>query len=296
MNKAVIYFGATGNEAADQMVMQVLEEYCTVNGYEVVAVISENARQEGMTFPMKFAFVGMAEVEDVDVVVTFMSDMVGDCEETIMDNIIMLGEHGITVETANDDMAGYYQKMEQAGQKEDNGIVSLADFMAVFFRRLRAKQIGGFMSKCCVICVGRNADRAADRIEAYAKKADFEIVETIFKDTKSVERLKFYIERDSIISILVSSIYDVSSDKDVVKGIMELAAEHGISINDESRAMNPLSSHLRGIMPDKKELSIVTFSSETVVFDGKGDRVVACPTEQEAVEYIRGQEIPVSLS
>lgn len=84
------------------------------------------------------------------------------------------------------------------------------------------------MSKCCVICVGRNADRAADRIEAYAKKADFEIVETIFKDTKSVERLKFYIERDSIISILVSSIYDISSDKDVVKGIMELAAEHGI--------------------------------------------------------------------
>ena len=65
MNKAVIYFGATGNEAADQMVMQVLEEYCTVNGYEVVAVISENARPEGMTFPMKFAFVGMAEVEDV---------------------------------------------------------------------------------------------------------------------------------------------------------------------------------------------------------------------------------------
>ena len=31
MNKAVIYFGATGNEAADQMVMQVLEEYCAVN-------------------------------------------------------------------------------------------------------------------------------------------------------------------------------------------------------------------------------------------------------------------------
>lgn len=50
MNKAVIYFGATGNEAADQMVMQVLEEYCTVNGYEVVAVISENARQEKSMF------------------------------------------------------------------------------------------------------------------------------------------------------------------------------------------------------------------------------------------------------
>ena len=90
------------------------------------------------------------------------------------------------------------------------------------------------MSKSCVICVGRNADRAADRIEAYAKKVDFEIVET-----KSVERLRYYIERDSVISILVSSIYDISSDKDVVKGIMELAAEHGISINDESRGYEP---------------------------------------------------------
>ena len=208
MNRAVIYFGATGNAAADQMVMQVLEEYCSLNDYDVVAVVSENARLEGMSFPMKFAFVGMAEVEDVDVVVTLMSDMVGDCEETIMDNIIMLGEYGITVETVNDDMAGYYQKMEQAGDKEEGGIVSLTDFISVFFKRL---------------------------IEAYAKKADFEIVETIFKDTKSVERLRYYIERDSIISILVSSIYDISSDKDVLKGIMELAAEHGISINDESR-------------------------------------------------------------
>ena len=59
------------------------------------------------------------------------------------------------------------------------------------------------MSKCCVICVGRNADRAADRIEAYAKKADFEIVETIFKDTKSVERLKFYIEREYVFNKMI---------------------------------------------------------------------------------------------
>ena len=46
-------------------------------------------------------------------------------------------------------------------------------------------------------------------------------------------------------------------------------------------------------MPDRKKLSLVIFSSETVVFDEKGNRVVACPTEQEAVEYIRGQEMPV---
>ena len=31
MNRAVIYFGATGNAAADQMVMQAVEEYCALN-------------------------------------------------------------------------------------------------------------------------------------------------------------------------------------------------------------------------------------------------------------------------
>ena len=58
-------------------------------------------------------------------------------------------------------------------------------------------------------------------------------------------------------------------------------------------AMNLLLSLLRSTMPDRKKLNLVTFSSETVVFDEKGNRVVACPTEQEAVEYIRGQEMPV---
>ena len=57
--------------------------------------------------------------------------------------------------------------------------------------------------------------------------------------------------------------------------------------------MNLLLSLLRRTMPDRKKLSLVIFSSETVVFDEKGNRVVACPTEQEAVEYICGQEMPV---
>lgn len=149
------------------------------------------------------------------------------------------------------------------------------------------------MSKCCVICVGRNADRAADRIKTYAKKADFEIVETIFKDTKSVERLRYYIERDSIISILVSSIYDISSDKDVVRVLWSLQRSTVSVSMTRAGAMNLLLSLLRRTMPDRKKLSLVTFSSETVVFDEKGNRVVACPTEQEAVEYICGQEMPV---
>ena len=113
MNKAVIYFGATGNEAADQMVMQVLEEYCAVNGYEVVAVISENARPEGMTFPMKFAFVGMAEVEDVDVVVTLMSDMVKDSTE---------------FDTVDEYKADVKKKLEEANEKHADSEVEAKIF------------------------------------------------------------------------------------------------------------------------------------------------------------------------
>lgn len=43
-------------------------------------------------------------------------------------------------------------------------------------------------------------------------------------------------------------------------------------------------------MPDKRKLKMVEFSSETVIFDEKGNRVIVCPTEQEAVEYVRKQE------
>ena len=34
----------------------------------------------------------------------------------------------------------------------------------------------------------------------------------------------------------------------------------------------------------------IIYSSETVVFDKTGKRIIACPTEDEAVEYIREME------
>jgi hypothetical protein len=36
-----------------------------------------------------------------------------------------------------------------------------------------------------------------------------------------------------------------------------------------------------------EKYSCIIFSSETVVFDSRGNTVVKCPTEMEAVEYIR---------
>lgn len=58
--------------------------------------------------------------------------------------------------------------------------------------------------KRCLIFARNNANDTADRIEAYAKKSGMEVVETIFNtDKKAVERLRYYIERDAIICVLV---------------------------------------------------------------------------------------------
>ena len=91
--------------------------------------------------------------------------------------------------------------------------------------------------KQCLIFVRNNANDTADRIEAYAKKSGMKVVETIFK--KAVERLRYYIERDVIICVLVRDVVDISMELNEIKAVMTLAAEHGISINAESRGYEP---------------------------------------------------------
>lgn len=66
------------------------------------------------------------------------------------------------------------------------------------------------------------------------------VVETIFNtDKKAVERLRYYIERDAIICVLVRDVVDISMELNEIKAVMTLAAEHGISINTESRGYEP---------------------------------------------------------
>ena len=92
--------------------------------------------------------------------------------------------------------------------------------------------------KQCLIFVRNNANDTADRIDA--KKSGMEVVETIFNtDKKAVERLRYYIERDAIICVLVRDVVDISMELNEIKAVMTLAAEHGISINAESRGYEP---------------------------------------------------------
>ena len=93
--------------------------------------------------------------------------------------------------------------------------------------------------KRCLIFARNNANDTADRIEAYAKKSGMEVVETIFNtDKKAVERLRYYIERDAIICVLVRDVVDISMELNEIKAVMTLAAEHGISTYGGVRGRN----------------------------------------------------------
>ena len=114
MNKAVIYMSGTMNETVDNMVVRVIERYCEKHGYEIAALLGESS-QSGMSMPMKYSFIGMAEVEDIDTVVTLSGAMVGTTDDEIMETIDLLAHYGITVETAKEDMAAYYDALGSDG-------------------------------------------------------------------------------------------------------------------------------------------------------------------------------------
>lgn len=52
-------------------------------------------------------------------------------------------------------------------------------------------------------------------------------------------------------------------------------------------AMNLLSFLLNDMTEENRKLKLIIFPGETVVIDEYGKRIVACPTEDEAEEYIR---------
>ena len=114
MNKAVIYISGTTNETANNMIAEVLERYCEKHEYEIVALLGENS-QAGMSMPMKYSFIGMAEVEDIDAVVTLSGAMVGTTDDEIMETIDLLAHYGIMVETAKEDMSAYYDALGSDG-------------------------------------------------------------------------------------------------------------------------------------------------------------------------------------
>ena len=81
MERAIIYYAKTGLEATDHFVPKLLEKYCKDNGYEIVAMLSEPASTEGVSFPMKYAIIGLNMEEDVNTIIT-LSNRRNDIDET----------------------------------------------------------------------------------------------------------------------------------------------------------------------------------------------------------------------
>lgn len=95
MERAIIYYAKTGLEATDHFVPKLLEKYCQDNGYEIVAMLSEPASTEGVSFPMKYAIIGLNMEEDVNTIITLSKDMIGATDETVIDTLGKLSEYDI---------------------------------------------------------------------------------------------------------------------------------------------------------------------------------------------------------
>lgn len=144
--KAVIYFGVTGDKETDGRTMYILEQYCKKKGYEVIAVLSENITPDGMSFPMKYAFIGMKYEEDVETVVTLVQDMIAPDIEEIFNAVMMLGEYGIEIDTADGKMDHFDEEWEEYQDKIDEDIInskiksdekSFMSFMSELFQNIR---------------------------------------------------------------------------------------------------------------------------------------------------------------
>ena len=91
----------------------------------------------------------------------------------------------------------------------------------------------------CLVFAGSVENHVTDRMEAYTRQNDMNVVDTVFKDDKAIDKLTYYIEREGISCILVRSIWDISTDRETVKSIMKLASDHNSSINEENKGFEP---------------------------------------------------------
>lgn len=94
-------------------------------------------------------------------------------------------------------------------------------------------------NKRCIILVPEGQRMVADRIEKYALSEDMEVIETVM-GARKIERLLYYIKKNSIQTVLVRQALDITSDTKQLKKIMRIAADHGVSINAEERNYFPI--------------------------------------------------------
>ena len=153
-------------------------------------------------------------------------------------------------------------------------------------------------AKCLILVKGSGCfvDMVVGRMAAFAASHNLEVLETLVNDRFEVEKLLYYIEREKILTVFVRNIKDISPDSEVLHELVETGLAHGVSFNEECRGYEPVRVLWDGDWDnqivgegEKGGLSYEIMDSETVVSDRNGKRIVACPTEEEAVTFIREQ-------
>ena len=131
MERAIIYCAKTGLEATDHFVPELLEKYCKDNGYEIVAMLSEPASTEGVSFPMKYAIIGLNMEEDVNTIITLSKDMIGATDETVIDTLGKLSED------INGELEECYEMMYKEPVQESDIRGLVLDTVSKFYHNIR---------------------------------------------------------------------------------------------------------------------------------------------------------------
>ena len=85
-----------------------------------------------------------------------------------------------------------------------------------------------------------NSDKVADIIEAFAKKKEMNVIDTIINEENSIEKLKWFIEREVIQTILINSSLELTTNKKELRDFLEFAAKHNVSVNSKEYNWMPI--------------------------------------------------------
>lgn len=90
------------------------------------------------------------------------------------------------------------------------------------------------------VVIYANSSKAADMIEAFAKEKEMQVIDTIINEENSIEKLKWFIDREAVQAVLINSSLELSTNKKELRDFLEFAANHNVSVNSKEYNWMPI--------------------------------------------------------
>lgn len=90
------------------------------------------------------------------------------------------------------------------------------------------------------VVIYANSSKAADMIETFAKEKEMQVIDTIINEENSIEKLKWFIDRDAVQAVLINSSLELSTNKKELRDFLEFAANHNVSVNSKEYNWMPI--------------------------------------------------------